>query len=129
MPISKRFRDLDLDFERHPVSGDVTMKNNVEAIKRSVRNLVLTNTHEKKFHPEIASGVRNLLFENFTPIVKVKLERNIRTLIDDYEPRVVLDDVTVFFVERDNRLEVSVRFEVVGQPGTADLTFPLERVR
>jgi phage baseplate assembly protein W len=108
MPTSKRFRDLDLDFERHPVSGDVTMKNNEQAIKRSLRNL---------------------LFENFTPVVKVKLERNIRTLIENYEPRVVLDDVTVFFVERENRLEVSIRFEIVGQPGTADLTFPLERLR
>ncbi len=129
MPTSKRFRDLDLDFERHPVSGDVTMKNNEQAIKRSLRNLVLTNPREKFFHPEIASGVRNLLFENFTPVVKIKLERNIRTLIENYEPRVVLDDVTVFFVERDNRLEVSIRFEIVGQPGTADLTFPLERLR
>ena len=129
MPVSKRFRDLDLDFERHPVSGDVTMKNNTEAIKRSVRNLVLTNPREKFFHPEIGSGVRDLLFENFTPVVKIKLERNIRTLIENYEPRVVLDDVNVFFVERDNRLEVSIRFEVVGQPGTADLTFPLERIR
>tara|TARA_R100000458_G_C8179193_1_gene176849 strand:- start:356 stop:673 length:318 start_codon:yes stop_codon:yes gene_type:complete len=105
------------------------MKNNEQAIKRSLRNLVLTNPREKFFHPEIASGVRNLLFENFTPVVKIKLERNIRTLIENYEPRVVLDDVTVFFVERDNRLEVSIRFEIVGQPGTADLTFPLERLR
>ena len=129
MPVSKRFRDLDLDFTRHPVSGDVAMKNNTEAIKRSLRNLVLTNPREKFFHPEIGSGVRNLLFENFTPVVRVKLERNIRTLIENYEPRVVLEDVTVFFEERYNRLEVSIRFQVVGQPGTAYLTFPLERLR
>ena len=129
MPVSKRFRDLDLDFTRHPVSGDVAMKNNTEAIKRSLRNLVLTNPREKFFHPEIGSGVRNLLFENITPVVKIKLERNIRTLIENYEPRVVLEDVTVFFEERDNRLEVSIRFQVVGQPGTANLTFPLERLR
>ena len=129
MPVSKRFRDLDLDFTRHPVSGDVAMKNNTEAVKRSLRNLVLTNPREKFFHPEIGSGVRNLLFENFTPVVRVKLERNIRTLIENYEPRVVLEDVTVFFEERDNRLEVSIRFQVVGQPGTANLTFPLERLR
>ena len=129
MPVSKRFRDLDLDFIRHPVSGDVSMKNNTEAIKRSLRNLVLTNPREKFFHPEIGSGVRNLLFENFTPVVKIKLERNIRTLIENYEPRVVLEDVTVFFEERDNRLEVSIRFQVVGQPGSANLTFPLERLR
>ena len=129
MPVSKRFRDLDLDFTRHPVSGDVAMKNNTEAIKRSLRNLVLTNPREKFFHPEIGSGVRNLLFENFTPVVKIKLERNIRTLIENYEPRVVLEDVTVFFEERDNRLEVSIQFQVVGQPGSANLTFPLERLR
>lgn len=129
MPVSKRFRDLDLDFIRHPVSGDVSMKNNTEAIKRSLRNLVLTNPREKFFHPEIGSGVRNLLFENFTPVVKIKLERNIRTLVENYEPRVVLEDITVFFEERDNRLEVSIRFQVVGQPGSTNLTFPLERLR
>jgi phage baseplate assembly protein W len=129
MPVSKRFRDLDLDFIRHPVSGDVSMKNNTEAIKRSLRNLVLTNPREKFFHPEIGSGVRNLLFENFTPVVKIKLERNIRTLVENYEPRVVLEDITVFFEERDNRLEVSIQFQVVGQPGSTNLTFPLERLR
>ena len=129
MPASKRFRDLDLDFIRHPVSGDVSMKNNTEAIKRSLRNLVLTNPREKFFHPEIGSGVRNLLFENFTPVVKIKLERNIRTLVENYEPRVVLEDITVFFEERDNRLEVSIQFQVVGQPGSTNLTFPLERLR
>ena len=129
MPVSKRFRDLDLDFTRHPVSGDVAMKNNTEAIKRSLRNLVLTNPREKFFHPEIGSGVRNLLFENFTPVVKIKLERNIRTLVENYEPRVVLEDITVFFEERDNRLEVSIQFQVVGQPGSTNLTFPLERLR
>jgi len=111
------------------MSGDVSTKTNTEAIKRSLRNLVLTNPREKFFHPEIGSGIRKLLFENFTPVVKIKLERDIRTLIENFEPRVVLEDVTVFFVERDNRLETSIRFEVVGQPGTTNLTFPLERLR
>ena len=65
----KRYSDLDLDFNPHPVSGDVPFKYDAEAVKRSVRNLVFMGIYEKPFHPEIRSEIRRLLFENFTPFL------------------------------------------------------------
>ena len=62
----KRFIDLDLDFQSHPSTGDVGKRLDDEAIKRSVRNIVFTNTYDRPFHPEMSSGVRALLFENVT---------------------------------------------------------------
>ena len=60
--------DLDLDFTRNPATNDVSFKKDEEAIKRSVRNLVLTNFGERKFHPEIGSDAYSYLFENMSPL-------------------------------------------------------------
>jgi len=82
------YKDLSLFFTPNPVSGDVTMVTDVQDIKRSVRNLVMTNRFEKPFHPEVASHVRDLLFERFTPITFNLLRNRIETVLANYEPRV-----------------------------------------
>ena len=74
---SRKFRDLDLDFTRNAVTNDVNVVDDVVAIKRAVRNLVQTNYYERPFHPELGCGVRELLFETFTPLTKFHLERKI----------------------------------------------------
>ena len=89
------YKDLSLYFTPNPVSGDVTMVTDVQDIKRSVRNLVLTNRFEKPFHPEVASHVRDLLFEPFSPVTINLLRNTIETVLENYEPRVTLTDVEV----------------------------------
>ena len=74
---SRSFRDIDLDFNRNSVTNDINVVENVVAVKRAVRNLVQTNFYERPFQPELGCGVRQLLFENFTPLTKVFLERKI----------------------------------------------------
>ena len=76
---SRKFRDIDLNFQRHPVTNDIVKIEDVDAIKRSVKNLVQTNFYERPFHPELGCGVRDLLFENFTPITGIFLKRKIRS--------------------------------------------------
>ena len=73
----RQYKDLDLFFSRKNGTNDIEKITDIEAVKRSVRNLVLTNFYEKPFHPEIGSGIRNMLFENMTPITAVVLARKV----------------------------------------------------
>ena len=81
---SRKFRDLDLDFDRNIVTNDVKVVEDVVAIKRSVRNLVQTNFYERPFHPELGCGVRELLFENFT-LTAVFIKRKIEEVLINYD--------------------------------------------
>ena len=126
---SRSFRDLDLDFTRNAVTNDVNVVEDVIAVKRSLRNLVQTNFYERPFQPEFGCGVRELLFENFTPMTKVFLERKIEEVIVNYEPRVNLQNVAVDDDQDKNRLVVDIYFYVVGVPGPQVVQTFLQRVR
>jgi phage baseplate assembly protein W len=125
----KRYVDLDLDFLPHPVTKDVVLKYDEEAVKRSVRNLVLTNLFEKPFHPEISSNVTTLLFENFNPVIAIRLRNDIERIIRDYEPRVNLRSVNVTPSPDRNLLEIGILFQVSGFNSTTGINIPLERLR
>ena len=103
---------------------------NVAAVKRSVRNLVLTNHYEKPFHPEIGSGVRGILFEPMTPVTSVILTEHIENVIENYEPRAKLIGVRAFPNLDRNEYECTIEFFVVNTPTElVDLTVMLERLR
>ena len=127
------YKDLSLFFTPNPVSGDVTMVTDVQDIKRSVRNLVLTNRFEKPFHPEVASHVRDLLFEPFSPVTINLLRNRIETVLENYEPRVTLTDVEVedpdFQRMDNNELNVRIHFTLKNDPEIQTVDVLLERVR
>ena len=100
------------------------------AIKRSVRNLVQIGEYEKPFHPEISSGVRDVLFENMTPFTANILQRNITDVITNFEPRALLTSVEVIPRFDENQYEVIVEFYIQNAPTELiDLSFTLERLR
>ena len=126
------YRDLSLFFTPNPVSGDVTMVTDVQDIKRSVRNLVMTNRFEKPFHPEIASHVRDLLFERFTPITFNLLRNRIETVLENYEPRVSVTDIEIDDSGQamdNNNLNVRIFFTLRNDPQIQSVDILLERVR
>ena len=82
----KQYRDLDLFFSKK-TNKDLNKVTDIEAVKRSVRNLILHNTFEKPFHPEIGGNVRGLLFENMTPMTSAVIARKIEDTINNFEPR------------------------------------------
>ena len=126
------YKDLSLFFTPNPVSGDVTMVTDVQDIKRSVRNLVMTNRFEKPFHPEIASHVRDLLFERFTPITFNLLRNRIETVLANYEPRVSVTDVEIDDTGEaidGNELNVRIFFTLRNDPQIQSVDILLERVR
>ena len=126
---SRPFRDIDLDFDRNAVTNDVNVVENVIAIKRSVRNLVQTNFYERPFQPELGCGIRELLFEPFTPMTKVFLRRKIEEVLINYEPRIQLQNVAVDDDQDNNRLVVDIYFYIVGVSGPQVVQTFLQRVR
>ena len=137
---SRKFKDIDLNFTRHPVSNDIGTLEDAIAIKRSVRNLIQTNYYERPFHPELGCGVRQLLFENYTPMTSIFLKRKIEEVLQNYEPRISLtsivinDDnlITNKLVGDDvdnNRLVVEIDFYIIGVPGPQAMSVELQRLR
>jgi len=126
---SRRFRDIDLDFNRNTVTNDVNVVEDIIAIKRSVRNLVQTNFYERPFHPELGCGVRCLLFENFTPLTMIYMKRKIEETLINYEPRISLTSVSVDDDQDKNRLVVDIHFRIIGVEGPQVVSTFLQRIR
>ena len=123
------FKDINLSLARHPITGDIASLTNIEAVKRSVRNLINTNFYERPFHPEIGSNVRSVLFEPVSPIVASVLERHIKDVIENFEPRAELIDVQVSDNADANEYRVQIKFFVVNSSNIADMNIFLERLR
>ena len=127
---ARQYTDLDLFFGRKSVSKDINKVTDVQAVKRSIRNLVLTNHYEKPFHPEIGSGVRDMLFEPMTPLTAHILTRKIEEVIENFEPRARLISVRAIPNLDRNEYECTISFYVVNTPTElVDLTVFLERLR
>ena len=125
----KQYRDLDLFFGRK-TNDDLNKVTDIEAVKRSVRNLILTNTFEKPFHREIGGNVRGLLFENMTPMVSAVISRKIEDSIINHEPRARLVGVKTQPDFDTNGYNVSVYFYVANAPTElVELDTFLERLR
>lgn len=124
-----KYSDLDQKFFMHPVTKDVNVKYNREAVIQSVKNLVMLNKYEIPFHPEINSGIAGLLFENANVLTGQAIRENIRTCLQNYEPRIRLHDVRVFDQIDNNAYEVDIKFEVINIPETITLSLTLQRVR
>ena len=125
-----QYTDLDLFFGKKSSNNDVRQVTDAQAVKRSLRNLVQLNTYEKPFHPEIAGGVRELLFEPMSPLVAVVFARKIEDVITNFEPRARLVSVRAFPDLDRNAYEVSVEFYIVNAPTElVDFSIMLERLR
>jgi phage baseplate assembly protein W len=123
------YSDLDLDFMPHPTTKDVMKKTGIEAIKRSVRNLILTNFYDRPFQPYIGSNALKLLFDNATPITANFLNNAIRETITNFEPRVRLEDLRVNFDLDNNGYNVTLYIVILNRNEPAVINLFLERIR
>jgi phage baseplate assembly protein W len=126
---ARTFKDLDLNFNIHPIRKDINKNINEYAIIGAVKNLVLTNFYERPFRPEIGSNVRRLLFENVDMIVAAQLERAIEETINNFEPRVSISRVIATPTPDENRYGVYLEFFIINNPNPITINFFLERVR
>ena len=108
------YKDLDLDFGRNVVTNDVNKLTDVEAVKRSVRNLINTNHFERPFNPELGGNVRAMLFEPITPLNALNLQRKVAEVLNNFEPRIDLQQVLANPNIDNNSYELKIMFYVVG---------------
>lgn len=123
------YSDLDLDFLPHPTTGDVVKKTGVDAIKRSVRNLILTNFYDRPFRHHIGSNAVKLLFEPANQITANLLKDAIREVINNYEKRVELTALNLVFDYDNNGYNATLEFNIVNRPEPLVTTIFLERIR
>ena len=128
--LSKGFRDLSASFQTNPLSNDLIALKNESAIARSVRNLVLTGQGERPFQPVLGTGVSRLLFENMDKLTASAIRSELRTTIENYEPRVEINEIIVEPDLEGNAFHVTLQYFIIGiDVPEQELTFALEPTR
>lgn len=126
---NKRYRDIDLSFAPHPVTGDVSKKLGENAVSQSIKNLILTEFYDVPFHPEIGCQVHGLLFENITSITAGLVKDSIRDVINNYEPRAEILDLDVDPDGSEQGYIIFLKIKVLGTLEPIDVQFFLTRSR
>lgn len=131
-PITKR-RELYADFTKdlflNPVSFDIIRKQNEEAIKESIKNLIMTNKGERLFQPNLGCDIRRLLFENFIPATIKIAEETIKETIQKYEPRAELLDVSVIGYPDQNSVQINIAFATILAEDPVNFSVIIDRIR
>lgn len=123
------YSDLDLDFLPHPTTGDVLKKVGPDAVKRSIRNLILTNFYDRPFQSYIGSNAQKILFDNASPLSSNFLKDAIIQVIENYEPRVRVNNVRVKFDIDNNGYNATIEFVVLNSNLPVVFNLFLERIR
>ena len=126
---NKVYKDLNISFAKHPIRGNLSVLEDDEAVARAVKNLILTNSFERFYNPLIGANVLKSLFEPMDSITEHTIKKDIQTAIDNYEPRVTVNDIIVDFVEDRNAVDIKILFRVDNQPNPVVTTVTLERTR
>jgi phage baseplate assembly protein W len=126
---TRNFSDLDLNFTAHPVTKDIVLRYDENAIKTSLKNLILTSNFERPFHSEIGSPIKRLLFEPATPMLGVVMKRAIVDTVNNFEPRVELLNVDVNVAPDSNAIRVTIEFKIKNTERPLSLDLVLERTR
>lgn len=125
----REFSDFSLLFNRHPTSLDVVKKTNEEAIKQSLKNLLLTKHYERPFHPEIGCQIYSLLFENWDPIVERTMQQTIIDMVNKFEPRVRIINLRIDPRPDENGVNITLEFQIINSNKPITFTTALTRVR
>lgn len=125
----KIYSDIDFTFTRNPVTGDVVLGYDKQAVIRSIRNLLLTNHYEKPFNPDLGSNLNALLFEPISYLSASQIKTTIETTINNYEPRALLRGVQVEPLPEKNAYNVTITFFIENETQATQLSIILERNR
>lgn len=123
------FSDIDLNFLPNPLSKDVSRKINDEAIKQSMKMLLLTMFYERPFHSNIGSPINTLLFEPISPMLNVILQKHIEQVLSNFEPRIDVDAVQVALREEENSVDIKIYYRVLNTTALQVFDIILERTR
>jgi len=127
--VTRQYRDLDLNFNIHPIRKDINKNVGDMAVINSIKNLISTNNYERLFNPIFGGNIRSMLFENMDPVTALRMEKEIVSMIQNYEPRAVLSSVTIIPQYESNAYDVKIRFRIVNRQDPIQISFQLERLR
>jgi phage baseplate assembly protein W len=127
--LKKIYSDLDLTFTRNPGTGDVSMSYDEQSVIRSVRNLLMTNFYERPFQPTLGSNLNAFLFEQISAITASSIETEIKNVVNNYEPRVSIDNIEVVAIEDANAFYVNLSFFIGNNTSPSEVNILLERTR
>jgi phage baseplate assembly protein W len=127
--LQKIYSDIDFTFTRNPVTSDVALSYDRQAVIRSIRNLLQTKHYDRLFNPDLGSNVDAILFENMSDMTAMTLQREVSSLIKTYEPRAILKEVTVSPLFDKNAYNVSITFFIENATQSTTATILLERNR
>ena len=123
------YKDLNMSFTKNPATKDVARLFDVQAIKRAVKNIILTNKYERPFNPDFGCNLRGFLFENITEPLLVIIKDRVAMAIEKYEPRVTVEDVVVRDDQDKNGISIMVSFLINGTEAPVSVSTFLQRVR
>lgn len=123
------YSDLTTNFNIHPIKGDLVLLKDSDAVKRSIRNLILTDPYERFFNPTIGSGINASLFENISRDTESIIKIRVTETIENFEPRANLISVKVKALPDQNAYSVNIVFSVNNNTQPVQLDFILRRVR
>jgi phage baseplate assembly protein W len=126
---TRQYKDLDLNFLIHPVRKDINKHKDEMAVINSIKNLMMTNHYERPFQPDLGSNVRRLLFENLDKITAISMEREIRQVVQNYEPRAQIKTLDIIPDVDNNGFSVRMEFYIMNMTDPVTINFFLERVR
>lgn len=126
--MSKQYKDVSSSFKANPFTGEPSVVKDERAVAESLKNIILTDTGERPFQPDLAGNVRALLFEPVSPIVFDSLKTRIEDVVDNFEPRVSLQEVAVDYQVDQNRFSVTIKYKVVSLPGVFTTEIKLQRL-
>ena len=127
--VARLYKDIDMAFTKNALSGDINKKLDVNAVKQSIKNLLLTKPYERPFHPELGSTLYGMLFEQMRPGLEMSLARTVEQQILNFEPRVDILNIDVTPDYDNNSYEFSIRFLIKGINEPQDLSLNLTRLR
>jgi len=126
--IKNEYSDIDIMFTAHPISGDITTKKDSDAVKRAVRNIILTNDYERPFKPNFGANLRAQLFELQGIGSKKRIASDISDALSALEPRIRNVNVS-FGEEKANSINVSISYTIINGLGQNTVDFTVNRVR
>jgi len=123
------FSDIDMDLDTNPLTKDIKNVTGVEAVKQSLKNLLRFKRYEKPFHPEIESGIMDLLFEPANSVIALQMKRKISELIQAYEKRVRATNINIIDLMDQNAYRIDIEFQVENRVEVFRATVIVERIR
>lgn len=123
------YSDWTTSFIAHPFNGQITRVTNVDSVRQSIRNLILTNKYERLKNPTFGCNIRRHLFEQFSPLTMQRIEEDIRQTVNGYEPRARIEEINITPSEDKNSIDISILFYVVTAKEVQEMSLTLYRVR